>query len=99
MSDRNQKVVCNYTFAKVGEMAKIVGLSRKTLQRMRTSGELQERIHWIKFNKTRILYNVQLVIDKLQNSNAPQLHHRAINNYLMSLPSYQSEKKGRKLRG
>lgn len=84
-----------FRFVGKQEIADLTGLSCETLKQYRLRGRLIEDIHWIKLNSRVVRYNLFLIKDWVQNHNNPQVHQRAIEAYLSSLPS--NEKKRRRI--
>lgn len=84
-----------FRFVGKQEIADLTGLSCETLKQYRLTGRLIEDIHWIKLNSRVVRYNLFLIKDWIQNHNNPQIHQRAIEAYLSSLPS--NEKKRRRI--
>jgi hypothetical protein len=80
-------------FVKKRELSRITGLSGDTLKRYRGLGFLCEDIHWIRINSKLVLYNLPLVLDWLQNIHDPSTHQKAIESYLMGLPSHQKKRR------
>lgn len=68
------------------KMGIMIGSSKEFLKKCRFEGSLIEGIHWVRIN-SRVLYNVQLVLDWIQNQGDPIAHQRAIDTYLGKLPS------------
>jgi hypothetical protein len=80
-------------FVKKRELSKLTGLSGDTLKRYRLVGLLNEDIHWVRINSKVVLYNLPLVLDWLQNIHDPVTHQKAIEAYLMGLPSHQKKRR------
>lgn len=78
-----------YKFVDKHEVTRLIGYSNSTLKRYRTTGKLQENIHWISINSRSVRYNIVLVLDWFANVNDPQSHQIAIDNYLLSMASNQ----------
>lgn len=78
------------------QLSNQIGLSAETFKRYRLQGIWQEGIHWQKINSRTTLYNLPLILDWIANRDNPQIHNRAIESYLQSLPSNQPKKRGRK---
>lgn len=72
------------------KMAILIGSSKEFLKNCRFKNALVEGIHWIRLN-SRILYNVDLVLDWVQNQGDPIAHQRAIKTYLAKLPSNKTK--------
>lgn len=70
-------------------LAMTIGVSISSIARWRKAGTLEEGVHYFKPGPTSILYNVELIYDWLANKHQPELHERAIENFLASLPSSQ----------
>jgi hypothetical protein len=70
-------------------LALTLHVSTSSLARWRKAGLWQEGIHYFKTSPTSILYNVELIYDWLANKHQPELHERAIENFLAALPSSQ----------
>ena len=62
-------------------------LGRVNSDGTRTLPKLVENIHWFAIGQRKILYNFELIRDYVHNIKQPQLHERAIDAYLASLPS------------
>lgn len=73
-----------------------IGLSAETFKRYRLKGVWREGIHWQRINSRTTLYNLPLILDWIANRGQPQVHEKAIEAYLQSLPSNQPQKRGRK---
>ena len=67
------------------KMGIMIGRSKEFLKKCRFEGRLNEGIHWVKLN-SRVLYNVQLVLDWIQNQGDPTAHQKAIEFYFSKLP-------------
>ncbi len=65
------------------------GLSDSTLKKYRLSGDWIEGIHWQRLNSRCVRYNAPLILDWIANRCSPQVHLKAIENYVRSLPSHQ----------
>lgn len=74
---------------------RLTGLSHETLKKYRFDGKLTEGIHFVRQNQRLVLYNAALLADWIQNRADPQAHQRAIDNYLISLPSNQPVRRRR----
>lgn len=72
------------------KMAISIGSSKEFLKKCRFQGLLIEGVYWVRLN-SRVLYNVQLVLDWIQNQGDPRTHQKAIQNYLAHLPSNQAK--------
>jgi hypothetical protein len=83
------------TFIDKHQAAAIVGKSSSTLKKWRLNGTLKRGIHWVRVNERSTLYNRDLLIDLVANFETPELHERAISNFLASLPSSQPPIKSR----
>jgi hypothetical protein len=75
------------------KMAFTIGMSPSTIARWRKAGLLELGIHYFQINPTNILYHVELIQDWIANKHQPELHERAIENFLASLPSSQPKPK------
>jgi hypothetical protein len=65
-----------------------IGVTQECLKDERLRGDLVLGIHWFRRSKTApVLYNLPLLVDKLVNTERPDLHEIAIQNFLASLPS------------
>lgn len=74
----------------------ITGLSIFTLRDWRLNGKLVEGIHWVRIGVRCVRYNSQMLRDYMVTQSEPNIHQRAIDNFLASLPSNQNlKKKGR----
>jgi len=82
----------SFRFVGKQEIAALTGLSCETLKQYRLTGRWIEGIHWIKLNSRVVRYNFFLIKDWVQNHNNPQIHQRAIEAYLSSLPSNQKKR-------
>ncbi|MGA7934970.1 MAG: hypothetical protein WCA35_15595 [Kovacikia sp.] len=73
-------------------------VSEEFLRKKRYQGILLEGVHYIRIGEHKgILYNRPLIIDWMINRRFPNVHQRAIDNFLASLPSNQPRRKsGRK---
>lgn len=95
-------VICSLHSGKVTmfcakkEIIEQTGFSASSLKRFRLSGSWVEGIHWVRVGTRKILYNRDLVLDWIANQSNPQAHQRAIETYLIQLPSNQPSKRGRK---
>jgi hypothetical protein len=74
-------------------LALTLHVSTSSLARWRKAGSLEEGVHYFKTSPTSILYNVELIFDWLANKHQPELHERAIENFLAALPSSQPKPK------
>jgi len=72
------------------QAAKIIGCRPRTLKSYRAQGLLQEGIHWFRINCRRITYNSYLLQDWVVNRYNWIQHEKAIENFLISLPSYEN---------
>jgi hypothetical protein len=70
-------------------LALTLHVSISSLARWRRTKQLEEGVHYFKTSPTSILYNVELIYDWLANKHQPELHERAIENFLAALPSSQ----------
>lgn len=70
-------------------LAMTIGVSIVTIARWRKAGQLEEGIHYFQTSPTTILYNLELIYDWIANKHQPELHERAIENFLAALPSSQ----------
>ena len=87
-----------YPLVKKQVAAAMTGLSTETLKKYRLRGLLQKDIHWVAINSRVIRYNINLVLDWIQNKDSnPQGHINAIERYLDSLPSGQKKPRRRRL--
>lgn len=78
-----------YVFIGKNEAAKLIGYAPSTLKKLRASGALREDIHWIRINSRSLRYNKILLLDWISNRNDLVAHERAVNAFLLSLPSNQ----------
>lgn len=72
------------------DVAKLFCASIHTVKRYRKE-LMQEGIHYMYLNKRKIIYNLELIQDLIQNANDPAAHQRAIERYLSKLPSNQKQ--------
>ena len=72
------------------DVAKLFCVSVHTIKRYRQE-MMQEGIHYICLNRRKILYNLELIQDLIQNANDPVAHQRAIERYFSNLPSNQKK--------
>jgi hypothetical protein len=79
------------------EASRIVGRSASTLRDWLLSGKLVEGIHWVRFGPRCVRYNAELLRDFVAIQPNPNVHRRAVDNYLASLPSNKPKVKARKL--
>ncbi len=76
------------TFSPLRDTTAATGLSFDKLRQLRQDGILTERIYWVRVpGSPSILWNVPLVIDWLVNGPDSPVHQKAIENFLISLPS------------
>ncbi len=73
------------TFSGIKSLINAVSLSRATIHRLRANGELREGVHYVTFSANKVLYNLSLCKDFVQNRNSPQQHEKAIADYLRSV--------------
>jgi hypothetical protein len=66
-------------------------LSSRTMLRLRSAEKWELGIHYFKISETKILYNLELIQDWIANLHQIQLHEKAIENFLASLPSSQAK--------
>jgi hypothetical protein len=84
------------------QAAALIGRSTGTLKDWRRNESLgkfpclRRGIHWKYLNATSIVYDRELLIDLIANSEAPELHEIAIQNSLARLLSSQSVKTSRR---
>jgi hypothetical protein len=81
-------------FVQKRELSRLTGLSGETLKKYRNLGFFRENIHWIRVNSKLVLYNLPLILDWIQNVHDPASHWRAVEAYLVALPSNQSKHRG-----
>lgn len=86
----------NTQFCTKQHLAQVTGLSPETFKKYRLSGVWIEGTHWQRINSRCVLYNLSLVLDWIANRSDPQSHQRAIQAYLVSLPSNQPKRRGRR---
>lgn len=73
------------TFCRTREARQITGLSSTSLQRARTSGELQEGLHWHRAGTKQVLYSRPLIVHWAATRTDPDLHKQAIARYLSAV--------------
>jgi hypothetical protein len=72
------------------------GRSPSWFRKWRGLGKFQEGIHYFRTGATNcILWNGDLVIDRIANWNNDSVHQRAIDNFVMSMPSNQRRAKSK----
>jgi hypothetical protein len=81
-------------FVQKRELSRHTGLSGETLKKYRDLGFFRENIHWIRVNSKLVLYNLPLILDWIQNVHDPDSHWRAVEAYLVALPSNQGKQRG-----
>ncbi len=86
----------NFCFGDKRRLKEETGIGESTAKRRRLSGEWVEGVHWTRMGERKVLFNLPLIKDWLINRNHPDMHQRAIELYLTSLPSNQPQKRGRK---
>jgi hypothetical protein len=69
------------------------GISRWTWRDKRLRGELKERLHWVRFSATKILYNLPLIKDGLLFGFDSPEHRIACERFLAAMPSNQKTRK------
>lgn len=79
------------------QLSKVTGLSPETFKKYRLSGVWIEGIHWQRVNARCTLYHLPLILDWVANRSTPENHQRAIEAYLIALPSNQPQKRGRRV--
>jgi hypothetical protein len=84
-----EKVNMSTTFVNKHVLSEAIGLSHHTFKKYRLSNTWVEGIHWQRVNSKCVLYNLTLIQDWLANRSQPDVHNRAIESYLRSLPSNQ----------
>lgn len=80
-------------YLKGSEVRNLFGISRQTISRWVAQKVLIENVHYFKLSEKSYRYNAALIQDFLLNRNTPELHQKAIQAYLDSLPSNQAAKK------
>ncbi len=75
--------------------ATLLGISVHTLKPYR-SLHWQSGIHYQHLNSRTVRYHRELLLDWLATRSNPELHQRAIEAYLASLPSNQPKVRGRR---
>lgn len=68
-------------------------LSASAIYRLRKCGHWQEGIHYSVLSPKKIVYNAELIMDWITNRAQPQIHERAVQTFLASLPSQTDSKK------
>lgn len=72
------------------DVARLFCASVHTVKRYRKE-MMQEGIHYVCLNKRKIIYNLELIQDLIQNASDPVAHQRAIERYFANLPSNQKQ--------
>jgi Putative excisionase (DUF1233) len=81
------------TYVKAKALTEKTQLCTRTFSRLRASKTWEEGIHFFRISKSLILYNLPLIEDWIANSQHPEHHEKAIENFLASLPSSQPRNK------
>ena len=79
-------------FLTTKEAVTLLGISPTTLKIWRlgkgkTPPRLKQGVHWVSPSARQVLYHRELMLDFLANQHRPELHQKAVDAYLESLPS------------
>jgi Putative excisionase (DUF1233) len=78
------------------QLTQEIQLSTRTFTRLRDQGKWELGIHYFRFSKSKILYNLDLIQDWIANQHHLDLHQNAIEAFLGSLPSNRPQRKPKK---